>query len=475
MMQPAKASARDESVGSKAKILLVDDHLPNLLALEVILQDLGLEYIEARSGEEALRRLLKDDFAVILLDVQMSGMDGFETARHIRGRQRSRHTPIIFVTAYETERVVIEKAYELGAVDFLVKPLMPVVLRAKVAAFVQLFELSREIRRQADELRQRERLGFEQKLAEENVRLRLSEAALRQSEEQFRTLADSIPQLAWMTRPDGFVFWYNQRWYDYTGKTPEQMEGWGWQSVHDPNELPRVLAHYKAAIASGARWEDTFPLRRHDGQMRWHLSRALPVRDEQGRVVRWFGTNTDITERRQMEEELEERVRERTADLATANETLRREIIERREAEQRVEAFAAELQRSNRELEQFASVASHDLQEPLRKIQAFGDRLRATCGETLSEQGREYLERMRSASTRMRTLINDLLAFSRVTTKAQPFSAVDLAAEARQVVSDLEGRIQQVDGTVEIGPLPTLYADPMQMRQLLQNLIGNGL
>ncbi len=316
-------------------------------------------------------------------------------------------------------------------------------------------------------------LGIERKQSEEQ---------LREQRELFRTMADSIPQLAWMTRPDGHIFWYNQRWYDYTGTAPQEMEGWGWQSVHDPAELPRVLTRFKAAIASGEPWEDTFPLRRHDGQMRWHLSRALPVRDEQGRIVRWFGTNTDITERRQMEEdlrrareELEDRVLERTAELKSANELLHREIRERKEAEQRVEAFAAELQRSNRELEQFASVASHDLQEPLRKIQAFGDRLQAKCGEMLNEQGREYLERMRSAAARMSTLINDLLVFSRVTTKAQPFAAVDLAAEARQVVSDLEARIQQAGGWVEIGSLPTIYADPMQMRQLLQNLIGNGL
>src|SRR5262249_27315924 len=137
--------------------------------------------------------------------------------------------------------------------------------------------------------------------------------------------------------------------------------------------------------------------------------------------------------------------------------------------------FAAELQRSNRELEQFAYVASHDLQEPLRKIQAFGDRLQARSAEALGEQGRDYLERMRAAAARMSTLINDLLAFSRVATHGQPFAAVDLAREARQVVSDLEGRLQQTGGRVEVGPLPTVHADPTQMRQLLQNLIGNGL
>ncbi|MDR3638355.1 MAG: PAS domain S-box protein, partial [Isosphaeraceae bacterium] len=132
---------------------------------------------------------------------------------------------------------------------------------------------------------------------------RRQEEALREGERQFRTLADSIPQLAWMTRPDGFIFWYNKRWYEYTGTSAEDMEGWGWQSVHDPAELPRVLTKFKEALASGEPWEDIFPLRRHDGAMRWHLSRAVPVRDDQGRIVRWFGTNTDIDDRKQAEAE----------------------------------------------------------------------------------------------------------------------------------------------------------------------------
>ena len=151
---------------------------------------------------------------------------------------------------------------------------------------------------------------------------------------------------------------------------------------------------------------------------------------------------------------LENRVRERTAELATSMEALGR---------------------SNRELEQFASVASHDLQEPLRKIQAFGDRLQAKYADGLGEQGRGYVERMQASAARMRNLIDALLAFSRVTTKAQPFVPVDLAATAREVVSDLEGRLQQSGGRVEVGSLPTIDADPSQMRQLLQNLVANAL
>ncbi|HEY6245348.1 MAG TPA: ATP-binding protein [Pyrinomonadaceae bacterium] len=149
--------------------------------------------------------------------------------------------------------------------------------------------------------------------------------------------------------------------------------------------------------------------------------------------------------------------------------------IERQRAQDRLGRTAAMLSQSNRELQDFASVASHDLQEPLRKIQAFGDRLRQKCEGQLSEAGIDYLGRMLNAASRMQTLINDLLTFSRVTTKAQPFSKVDLNVIARDVLSDLEVRIEQTGGSVEVTDLPVIDADPLQMRQLFQNLIANAL
>ncbi len=169
----------------------------------------------------------------------------------------------------------------------------------------------------------------------------------------------------------------------------------------------------------------------------------------------------DIRERQRAAErlteardQLEVRVKERTHELANAN---------------------TELERSNRELQDFAFVASHDLQEPLRKIQAFGDRLRTKHGSQLNEEARDYLSRMHGAAGRMHTLINDLLTFSRVTTKAQPFAPTDLNRIVREVLSDLEVRVQDNDGRVDVGELPTIDADALQMRQLFQNLIGNAL
>jgi PAS domain S-box-containing protein len=152
-----------------------------------------------------------------------------------------------------------------------------------------------------------------------------------------------------------------------------------------------------------------------------------------------------------------------------------KDITERKRSEEAINRKAAELARSNAELEQFAYVASHDLQEPLRKIQAFGDRLKAKCEAVNLQEGRDYLERMQGAAARMQTLINDLLTFSRVISSSQPFVEVDLNTVVKGVLSDLEVRIEQCKATLEIGQLPNIEADPMQMRQLFQNLIGNAL
>ncbi|MBI2950413.1 MAG: PAS domain S-box protein [Verrucomicrobia bacterium] len=152
-----------------------------------------------------------------------------------------------------------------------------------------------------------------------------------------------------------------------------------------------------------------------------------------------------------------------------------RDITERKHTYEQLKSLAAKLTRSNNELQAFAYVASHDLQEPLRKVQAFGDRLKAICASGLGDEGRDYLERMLNAAKRMHTLINDLLLFSRVSTQANPFQRVNLNQIIREVVADLEIRMQQTRGRVEVSDLPTLEADPLQMRQLFQNLISNGL
>ena len=153
---------------------------------------------------------------------------------------------------------------------------------------------------------------------------------LRRSEEELRALADSIPQLAWMAHPDGDIFWYNRGWYEYTGTTPEQMEGWGWKALHDPKMLPLVLERWANSVRTGTPFEMEFPLRGVDGVYRWFLTRVKPFRGPEGNITRWFGTNTNVDEQRQLlqslseaRDHLEKRVQERTTELKTANEDLR--------------------------------------------------------------------------------------------------------------------------------------------------------
>ncbi len=174
--------------------------------------------------------------------------------------------------------------------------------------------------------------------------LRAAEVALRQSEEQFRAFANSLPELCWMAYSDGHIFWYSDRWYEYTGTTPEQMEGWGWQSVHDPEILPSVLERWKASLESGKPFEMEFPLRGADGKFRWFLTRIMPFYEE-GKITRWFGTNTNIDEQRRLlhslseaRDELEKRVAERTQELGTATDRLRElsvRLLRMRDDEQR--------------------------------------------------------------------------------------------------------------------------------------------
>jgi len=272
---------------------------------------------------------------------------------------------------------------------------------------------------------------------------KLTEQSLRDGERQFRELADAMPQIVWGARPDGVFDYYNRRWYEFTGR-PEGPGGDGsWSDVVHPDDQKESLARWHAAIRSGHAYEIEYRLKTKEGQFRWYLTRALPVRTSDGVITRWFGTCTDIDKRKRTEDQLR--------------------------------SSAMLLGQSNRELEQFATIASHDLQEPLRKIQAFAECLREEEAATLSSGGRDYLDRIQNAASRMTSLVADLLEFSRVSSKGKGFSPVNLNEVISGVVSDLETRLSQTGGRVEILDLPTVASDPIQMRQLLQNLIGNAL
>lgn len=168
------------------------------------------------------------------------------------------------------------------------------------------------------------------KIARDATAYLRDQAELREAKELFQTLADNIPPFCWMAQPDGHIFWYSKRWYDYTGTTLEEMEGWGWAKVHHPDHVERVREKIQHSWDTGEEWEDIFPLRSKDGDYRWFLSRALPIRDEQGNILRWFGTNSDITEEREQAEQIRTllmEVNHRSKNmLATIQALLRRSV-----------------------------------------------------------------------------------------------------------------------------------------------------
>lgn len=266
---------------------------------------------------------------------------------------------------------------------------------------------------------------------------------LKASEERFHMLADHIPNLAWMAHADGWVFWFNQRWYEYTGTQLEQIQGWGWQSTLDPDVLPRVLGQWKASLKDSRPGEMIFPIKGADGVFRPFLTRVIPIVDETGKTTCWFGTNTDITVQKN--------------------------------AETALQHLANRLAQSNKELEDFAFVASHDLQAPLRKVQMFSDLLQQSLGDDLSPTSMDYLSRLQKAVKRMQDLISDLLDLSRVNRKGDSFQKLDLAEVAKTVLDDLDADIRDAEATVVVGDLCTLDGDSRQLEQLLKNLLENSI
>jgi PAS domain S-box-containing protein len=270
----------------QASILLVDDREENLLALRAVLEPLGHHLVSVTSGADALKEILLSDFACILLDVQMPELDGFELATLIKQRKRSQHIPIIFVTALSKEDTHVYRGYSAGAVDYIFKPIDADVLRSKVAVFVELWLKSRQLREQAVVLHERELAELE-----------------RASEARYRQLADAMPQIVWTSDPDGGTTYFNKRWFEYTGMTPEDAGPRAWLAAVHPDDLPPTVARREETLASGEPFEVEYRFRAADGTYRWHLGRAVPMRDETGRIEFWVGTATDIHDRKIIEDQ----------------------------------------------------------------------------------------------------------------------------------------------------------------------------
>jgi PAS domain S-box-containing protein len=269
---------------------------------------------------------------------------------------------------------------------------------------------------------------------------RAAESALGESERQFRLLAESMPQLVWTTQPDGYHDYFNQRWHEYMGPAFDDTRGDSWSRLLHPDDRQRTIDRWKSSLRTGEDYEIEYRYRRaSDGTYRWFLGRAVPLHDSTGRIVRWFGTCTDIHDQKLAE---------------------------------------AALRRSNEDLEQFAYAASHDLQEPLRMVAIYSQLLQRRYAERLDPEAESYITNIVSGAQRMEMLLNDLRNYMQAAAVPEPQDArpsCDAARVLTTVLANLEAAIGKAGAKVRSGALPSVAVEDVHMQQILQNLISNAV
>ena len=426
MTTAADISSRPDHVTQeRVKILLVDDSPENLISLEAALDSLGQDLVPAHSGMEALRHLLDDDFAAILLDVKMPEMDGFQTAELIRSRRRSRHTPILFLTAYKSDEHLF-RGYDMGAVDFLFKPIVPEILRSKVSVFV---ELSRN-----------------------NALLRSQAAVLRKAETKFRSLLEAAPISMIISSEAGEILLANSQAEMMFGYFRDELTGRNISIL-----VPEWREHQATASTSQVH-RDVRGYRRDGSEFPGEINLS-PLQTEEGLLV--TSTIRDVTERRRREDEirelnarLEQRVAERTRELLRSNEALRQ---------------------SNDDLNQFAYAASHDLQEPLRMVALYSEMLEKRYKGMLDREADQFIEFIISGAHRMEMLLKDLLAYSQAGSAEGPTAPVDCGQVIEKVLFNLRAAIVENQAEIICRGLPIVEAHEIRLMQLFQNLVSNAI
>jgi PAS domain S-box-containing protein len=274
-----------------------------------------------------------------------------------------------------------------------------------------------------------------------------AEAALRQSEAAFRLLAEAMPQLVWTASPEGIVDYYNSRVHLYAGARQRPDGGWEWEAMLHPEDRELTWEAWKKAVAQGTVYQAEHRVRLVDGTYRWHLSRAEPGRDPAGRVIKWFGTATDIEDQKRAQETLEWKVQERTARL--------RDTVA--------------------DLEHFSYTITHDMRAPLRAMHAFAQLLREDYGDRFDEVARDYLRRITEASTRMDNLITDALNYSKATRSELVLEPIDPGPLLRSIVESYP-MLQPPEATVELADrFPKVLGNQAGLTQCFSNLLGNAV
>lgn len=434
--RPTAAPAGSGPAPEGAAVLLVDDREEDLLALEAILAGLELRIVKARSGEEALSRLLTADFAVILLDVQMPGMNGFETAEMIRQRDRSRHVPIIFLTGVDTTPAGQFKAYSVGAVDYILKPVHAEVLRSKVSVFVELHRITRQMRLQAEHLRRMEE--------REHKRL------LGRITEQRNRMFSLSPDLMCIARLDGFLQELNPPWEAALGWTHAQLLGRPVFEIVHPDDRAAAASTWAGLRGDSGTCHFETRVLCADGSTRWLAWTA--TRSPGDDLV--YAVARDVTGRKRTED-----------DVRRLNEELERRVAER----------TAQLEAANRELESFSYSVSHDLRAPLRAIEGFSRFLAESHGAKLDAEGNRLIGVVRENTRRMGRLIDDLLEFSRMGRAELLKTRVDMNELVREALEQLKPDWSGRKVDFRIADLPPAWCDRSLVHQVFLNLLGNAL
>jgi PAS domain S-box-containing protein len=431
--------AHKDSAQDKVNILIVDDRADKLLALEACLSSLNQNLVRAHSGNEALKCLLKEEFAVILLDVSMPGMDGFETATLIRQRPRTEHVPIIFVTSMNQSEAQMFRGYSLGAVDYILSPIVPEVLRTKVAVFVDLYKKAEQIRRQGEELRKWQEAEYKRELAAVEDRLETETKRNR-----FFTLALDLLAIADF---EGRFLQINPVWEKTLGFSEEELKArTGIDFVH-PDERPEMEKQLERLRKGDVTTYFEGRYRCKDGSYRWLGWTAAPFVSE--KLIYIFAR--DITPRKQHE---------------SAIEGLNHQLEDR----------VQQLTEANAELEAFNYTISHDLRSPLRSMQGFAQALIEDCNEQLDDTGKGYTRRIMTSSQYMDTLLQDLLKYSRLSRTEMDRTTLNLESVVNEVVESLNREIEDRKATVQVErPLLGVYANLSTIKQVFANLITNGL
>lgn len=413
-------------------ILIVDDKSENLFSLKTLLELHRYAVDTAPSGEEALKKILKNDYHLIVLDVQMPEMDGYEVAEAAQGYSKAKDIPIIFLSAVNTNKKFITKGYTSGAIDYITKPFDPDILLLKVQTLYRLSQQTKDLQEAQKALQ-----------AEVEAR-KATQVKLLQNVQELKSILESLPQIAFTVSAKGEIEYVNELWYNYSSEkkvfpatdTAETSVAGCVQTALKKKEAYACELHLKPLSGS---------------DFRYHRLSLTPITNERI-IVKWIGIFTDIHEQKMLNKVLEERVAARTEALQQSN---------------------TELERSNTDLQQYASVASHDLKEPIRKIQYFSNVLKDRY-LTGNDDATAVITKIIRSSERMSHLIDDLLDHS-LLSQQKAFEWSDTIEILKGVLSDLEFAVEEKAATVTYSGLPVMEVMPGRMRQVFQNIISNAL